>query len=156
MKKAAAAFTGRVRMFAKDNVPAFGRTGRITPWKMHGGIGPIDPKTGWKAGSVATGVPTFYQSRFVINSLPAGLHRVLRVATTGMGGGYVWINGHNLGRYPDHVMPLGLYIPSAWLHNGRNSIIIFDEQGHSPSQVRLTVYANACRQRLTVALPIRG
>jgi beta-galactosidase len=154
VKKAAAVFTGRVRMFAKDNVPAFGRTGRITPWKMHGGIGPINPKTGWKSGAVATGVPTFYKNSFVISTPAAGLHLVLRVAMTGMGGGYVWINGHNLGRYPDRIMPAGLYIPSAWLHSGRNSMIIFDERGHAPAQVHLALYANACRQRMKVVISV--
>ena len=156
VKKAPLKFAGKIRMVAKYRAPAFGRTGHITPWKMHGGIGPINPKTGWKSGSVATGVPTFYKSSFVISALAAGLHRVLRVAMTGMGGGYVWINGHNLGRYPDPVMPAGVYIPSAWLHSGRNSIIVFDEQGHSPTQVHLTVYANACRQHLTVGVPVHS
>jgi len=146
----------RFRIVTKYRAPGFGKTGRITSWKMHGGIGPVDPKTGWKDGSVATGVPTFYKSSFVINKLSGGLHRVLRVAMTNMGGGYVWINGHNLGRYPDHIMPLGLYIPSAWMHAGRNSIIVFDEQGHSPAQIHLSVYASACRQHLTIALPMQG
>ncbi len=149
-------FDAQLRMVAKFRAPAFGKTGHITPWKMHGGIGPINSRAGWNAGSVATGVPTFYKSSFVIDTLPGGLHRVLRVAMTGMGGGYVWINGHNLGRYPDHIMPLGLYIPSVWLHTGRNSIIVFDEQGHSPTQVHLSVYASACRQNMQMAAQLHG
>lgn len=146
-------FTGTVAMVVKNRAPAFGKTGVITPWKMHGGIGPANPRTGWTPGDTATDVPTFYKTHFHIGALPDGMHRVLRVAVTGLGGGYVWINGHNLGRYPDPIMPLGVYIPSAWLRNGRNSMVIFDEQGHSPTQVHLSVYAAACRQRLTVAIP---
>ncbi len=149
-------FSDPMTMIIKDRRPAVGKTGIITPWKMHGGIGPINPKTGWKAGSVATGVPTFYKNSFTVTPIPHGVHRVLRVAVTGMGGGYVWINGHNLGRYPDHFMPTGLYIPSAWLHKGRNSIIVFDEQGHSPVQVRLLVYKAASRQNMEIQLPFNG
>ncbi len=153
VQKKAFQFDAKLSMLTKYRAPAFGKSGHITPWKMHGGIGPINAKTGWKGGSVATGVPTFYKSSFAISSLAGGLHRVLRVVMTGMGGGYVWINGHNLGRYPDNIMPLGLYIPSAWLHSGRNSIIVFDELGRSPTPVHLSIYASACRQRLTINLP---
>jgi beta-galactosidase len=40
--------------------------------------------------------------------------------------GYVWINGHNLGRYW-HIGPQQtLYVPGPWLRAGENEIIVFD------------------------------
>ena len=45
------------------------------------------------------------------------------------GKGYVWINGHNLGRYW-HVGPQKrLFCPGAWMKKGENSILIFNIDG---------------------------
>ena len=133
-----------------DQTPALPQGGLIENWRMHGGIGPVDPATGWHTLATAVGVPTFYRTTF--NYLPnrGGLHLVLRAAWAQLGGGYMWINGHNLGRYPDPVMPLGLYIPSCWLKRGGNSLIIFDERGNSPAGVHLVIDQSACRRLATL------
>lgn len=40
--------------------------------------------------------------------------------------GYVWVNGHNLGRFW-HIGPQQtLYLPGCWLREGENEIIVFD------------------------------
>jgi beta-galactosidase len=133
-----------------DQTPALPRGGLIENWRMHGGIGPPDPAKGWQKFSAAPGVPAFYRTTFDYQPDAGSLHLVLRAAWTNLGGGYMWINGHNLGRYPDPVMPMGLYLPSCWLKSGRNSLVIFDEKGHDPRGVRLVIEHPACRRLVTL------
>ena len=40
--------------------------------------------------------------------------------------GYVWVNGHNLGRYWNIGPQQRLYCPAPWLKKGRNAIVILD------------------------------
>ncbi len=40
--------------------------------------------------------------------------------------GFVWVNGHNLGRYWEIGPQHRLYCPASWLNKGENEIIIFD------------------------------
>ena len=130
--------------------PALPQGGLIENWRMHGGIGRPDPIKGWKPFTAAPGVPAFYRTTFNYQPDQSDLHLVLRAAWTGLGGGYMWINGHNLGRYVDPVMPMGLYIPSCWLKAGVNSLVIFDEHGHSPAGVHLVIDHSACRRLVTL------
>ena len=46
----------------------------------------------------------------------------------------MWINGHNLGRYPEKIPAPGIYIPECWLNSESKSniLMIFDENGHCP------------------------
>ena len=136
-----------------DQTPALPHDGLIENWRMHGGIGLPDPTKGWKAYTTAPGVPTFYRTTFKFQPHAGSLHLVLRAAWANLGGGYMWINGHNLGRYPDWIMPMGLYIPSCWLKAGQNSLVIFDERGQNPSGVHLVIDHSACRRdRALVAI----
>jgi beta-galactosidase len=56
---------------------------------------------------------------------------------TGYKKGYVWINGHNLGRYWEIGPQFKLYCPACWLQKGENRVVVFDLQQ-------------------TLALPVRG
>jgi beta-galactosidase len=40
--------------------------------------------------------------------------------------GYVWVNGHNLGRYWDIGPQTRLYCPASWLKPGANTIVVLD------------------------------
>jgi beta-galactosidase len=40
--------------------------------------------------------------------------------------GYVWVNGHNLGRYWNIGPTHNLFCPGAWLKIGKNTITILD------------------------------
>jgi len=46
--------------------------------------------------------------------------------TSGWGKGAVWVNGHALGRFWDIGPQQTLYVPGAWLRNGRNDVVVFD------------------------------
>lgn len=40
--------------------------------------------------------------------------------------GLVWVNGHNLGRYWRIGPQQTMYVPGAWLHKGKNDVVVLD------------------------------
>jgi len=46
--------------------------------------------------------------------------------------GFVWVNGHNLGRYWEIGPQTRLYCPASWLKKGENEIIVFDLHKTTP------------------------
>jgi beta-galactosidase len=50
--------------------------------------------------------------------------------------GFVWVNGHNLGRYWEIGPQTRLYCPASWLRTGENEIIIFDMHKTTAGSVR--------------------
>jgi beta-galactosidase len=131
-----------------------------TAWKMKGGPGDPDA-AGYTlmttsltaSNSMTTGLtgivsfmngPAFYQTTFNAPVYAAsGPHPIWRVQTTGLGHGSVWVDGHNLGRYPEKIPAPGLYIPECWLKGGENILTIYDEDGASPTQVSVEYELNA-------------
>lgn len=49
--------------------------------------------------------------------------------------GFVWVNGHNLGRFWDVGPQYRLYCPGSWLHKGKNTIVVFDMLKKHPATV---------------------
>ena len=140
----------------------------VTGWRMRGGPGSIGVE-GWKklagvavgkaadenrtmldtAITAMTAGPCFYRTTFVTPAYGAsGVHPIWRVHTEGLGHGSVWVNGHNLGRYPEKTAAPGLYIPECWLKPGGNSLIIFEEDGKAPGQVSVQAEKAASRDRM--------
>jgi len=120
----------------------------VSGWKMRGGVAERGTLTGWRTGGAASadGSPAFYRATF--DTTPpgeTGPHPILRVTTTGLSRGFVWLNGHNLGRYPEKIPVDGLYLPECWQKAGGNELVVFDEEGHSPAQVKLWVEQAASR-----------
>lgn len=112
----------------------------LTGWNMKNGVDPEDASVNWKilAGLDALNGPQFYRSTFNQQKI-ANRHLIWRVHPDGMGHGSVWINGHNLGRYPEKIGDIGLYIPEPWLKEGQNEIMIYDEDGKNPGKVKITM-----------------
>jgi len=50
--------------------------------------------------------------------------------------GFVWVNGHNLGRYWEIGPQTRLYCPASWLKKGENEIIVFDLHKTTSGPVR--------------------
>jgi len=126
----------------------------VTGWRMRGGVDPAQGE--WSAGAVMgmdrttvgdTMTPCFYRATF---NAPAygtvGDHLIWRVVTKGLGHGSVWVNGHNLGRYPEKTPAPGLYIPECWMKPGENELLIFDEDGKSPAGVAIVPELAASRK----------
>ena len=74
---------------------------------------------------------------------------VLRAGWGNLDRGHIYVNGHDLGLYPDRNVPEagGLYIPSVWLHSGANQIEMFDVDGRSPKGVKIVIDPVASRLR---------
>ena len=117
----------------------------VRGWKMKGGIG---------VGGSAAG-PCLWKTEFAI---PAnrGYISIWRLIPEGLGHGSVWVNGHNLGRYPEKIPVNGLYIPECWLRSGGNRLEIFDEDGKDASRVRIELEEAASRRVITLKEGMAG
>ena len=124
--------------------------GDIKNWRMRGGMGSPWADKGWTDLQHAPDVPCFYRTTFQWHPGAGGYqaHAVLRVAWGNLTGGYMWLNGHNLGHYPDTVMPMGVYIPSCYLQSGTNTLTVSDEEGKSPAHTHLVIERLASRWRV--------
>ena len=65
----------------------------------------------------------------------------------------MWLNGHNLGRYPEKIKAPGLYLPECWLKEGENMLVVFDEEGAPITPVKLEVETAASREVIQVSEP---
>jgi beta-galactosidase len=116
----------------------------VKGWRMHGG--PDVPGV-WKVNDQQLAGPQFFRSSFSL-SLVKG--QIWRVNPGQLSHGSVWINGHNLGRYPEKNGDIGLYIPEPWLKDGKNELVIYDEEGKTPGHV--TVRPEPAAGRVTYQL----
>ncbi|MFA9480464.1 beta-galactosidase [Phycisphaerales bacterium AB-hyl4] len=89
--------------------------------------------------------PAWFRARFNAKRTDAPLWCEPR----GMSKGQIYLNGHNVGRY-FLTTPEGKpvppqrhhYLPEPWLHTDKpNELMLFDEHGKAPSQVRLAYNA---------------
>jgi beta-galactosidase len=66
-------------------------------------------------------VPAFLRGQFELSSLGDTF-----LDMQGWGKGYVWVNGHNLGRYWKIGPQQSLFLPATWLNRGTNSVVALD------------------------------
>jgi beta-galactosidase len=120
---------------------------QLTGWRMRGGIGEINEFDKWQNldADFKTEGPAFFAASFEMPATTTKSHPVYRVTTQGLGHGSVWVNGHNLGRYPEKIPLNGLYIPECWLQKGKNNVVIFDEDGKKPTSVGIEAEEAASR-----------
>ncbi|MES2809106.1 MAG: beta-galactosidase [Bacteroidota bacterium] len=132
----------------------------VNNWKMRGGpcndggdgcvILLSTTVAGWKdMPAKNANTPHFYRNTL---NLPAfkQSNPQWRVNTTSLGSGSVWVNGHNLGRYPEKIKINGMYIPQSWLKPGKNLIVIFEETGILPNKVTIEAEEAAGRDTQTL------
>jgi beta-galactosidase len=65
--------------------------------------------------------PAFYRGTFTIAQTGYTF-----LDLRGWGKGYVWVNGHNLGRYWSVGPQQALFVPAPWLEAGENEVIVLD------------------------------
>ncbi len=127
----------------------------IAGWKLRGGVVlPAWNSAQWRptAPAAAPGVPAFYATTFqAVQPGPVGPDPVLRLSMTGMSRGFVWLNGRNLGRYPEKSPVEGVYLLPSLLRPGGNRLVVFDEDGAAPAGMHITVEAVASRVGMVLA-----
>jgi beta-galactosidase len=142
-------------IFGKAFLEMNGATTELKGWKMRGNASATAPDAKkWTIVSNSFGAPAFYKTTFKA-PLPTkvGPNPVYRVSYKGLTRGTMWINGHNLGRYPEKIRLSTLYIPECWLNNNENSLVIFDETGANPSQIEMAADNVESREIIAVTAP---
>ncbi len=138
----------RKGLFGPVQVTVGGEKVTVTPWKMRGGAGSLEGN--WQPVAATAGIPAFYRATFTAKTIPG---RILRASSKGLTRGTMWLNGHNLGRYPEKIKAPGMYLPECWLKDGENRLVVFDEEGAAISPVKLEVETAASREVITVSEP---
>jgi len=94
---------------------------KLSGWKIFP-LPMSDPKAihEWKTGSSITG-PAFHRGSFNLDKATDTY-----LDTSKLVKGFVWINGHNLGRVWNIGPQQSLYVPAPWLKSGENEVIVFD------------------------------
>ncbi len=116
-----------------------GITGRVTfngeewtGWEMY--PLPLTDVAQWPFSSKPARGPALFRGTFRLTATGDAF-----LDTRGWGHGFVWINGHNLGRYWSIGPQQTLYCPAPWLRPGENEAIVLDlEDGGTRSLEGLT------------------
>jgi hypothetical protein len=87
---------------------------------------------GSRPGSRATGVPAAWETSFTLEAPAAPVVLV----PDGLKKGEIWLNGRMVSRHWNVGPQRRAYLPEPWL-KGKNTLVIVDEFGSSPSKVRL-------------------
>jgi beta-galactosidase len=89
-------------------------------WKMYGF--PFSNLTNIKySAKNVTSLPALYKGTFTLTELGdtyLDMHA--------FGKGFVFLNGHNLGKYWQIGPQQTIYVPAGWLKKGLNQVIVFD------------------------------
>jgi beta-galactosidase len=84
---------------------------------------------GWQIGFTAG--PAFHRGTFTIASVADTYLDVSK-----LGKGFVWVNGHNLGRVWSIGPQQSLFLPAPWLRKGLNQVVVFDFSDLDGPQLR--------------------
>ncbi|MGI4750094.1 MAG: glycoside hydrolase family 35 protein [Janthinobacterium lividum] len=99
----------------------------LTGWKMY--PFPFEDLKRWNyTGKNSMGKPALYKGTFNLNET-GDTYLDMR----GFGKGFVFLNGHHLGKYWQIGPQQTIYVPSVWLKKGQNEVVVFDElkSGHT-------------------------
>ncbi len=141
-------------LFGPVTLTLNGRETVVKNWSMRGGVNPGAVADTPVAVADTRGVPAMFRASFRADKPPeTGAHPIYRLTYTGLSRGTMWLNGHNLGRYPEKIRVTSLYLPECWLNAGQNTVTVFDESGHAPTQVRLITETEASREIIRVDQP---
>jgi len=77
---------------------------------------------GWHTVITPPGLPVFYHGDFTLTQT-ADTYLDMH----GFGKGFVYLNGHNLGKYWEIGPTQTIYVPAGWLKKGKNEVVVFDE-----------------------------
>jgi beta-galactosidase len=112
------------------------RKGLLGPVRLRPGTGPAIELAGWRIFKLPLDDRMREHLRFGPSKLkePAFWRTAIEVQRPldtfldmrGWTKGFVWVNGHNLGRYWNIGPQQTMYLPGPWLRKGRNTVVILD------------------------------
>lgn len=91
----------------------------LTGWK-HTAY-PLDDLSALQFSEQHVNGPAFYKGSFTLDEIG-----YTYIDVREWGKGYVWVNGHNLGRYWSVGPQRSLFVPAPWLKQGENKIVVLD------------------------------
>ena len=91
----------------------------LTGWDQY--ALPMDNLERLRFSSAARNAPAFHRGTFKLASLGDSF-----LDMRGWGKGYVWVNGHDLGRYWKVGPQQTLFVPAVWLQKRENTVIVLD------------------------------
>ena len=92
----------------------------LSGWETHGVDLDVTGRMPRFAGGAAD-APGFYHGSFALEQVGDTF-----LDMRGWDKGYVWVNGHNLGRFWRRGPQQSLFLPGCWLRKGSNEVIVFD------------------------------
>ncbi len=84
---------------------------------------PMDDTKGLTFSTAPISGPGFYRGAFTVKEATPGF---TFLDMRGWGKGYVFVNGHNLGRYWSVGPQRAMFVPGPWLKTGDNEVIVLD------------------------------
>jgi beta-galactosidase len=137
-------------------INAIGNATAVTGWQLKDGPGDAQAVKGWAKLDVAKqtkNAPAFYHTTFRVPQ-STGNTFIWRFDPVDLGHGSVWVNGYNLGRYPEKLDMKSLYIPECWLKPGLNQLVVYDEDGNSINKTRIVAEEAAGRLIKEISIPL--
>jgi beta-galactosidase len=95
---------------------------RLSGWKIYSL--PMESPKGighWSADKAHAGGPAFHRGTFTLEKVADTY-----LDTSALTKGFVWVNGHSLGRTWDIGPQKSLFVPAPWLRAGKNEVVVFD------------------------------
>lgn len=97
---------------------------KLTKWQMYSLPMKSPDEIGhWTKNDSSAGAagPAFHKGTFTLDRVTDTYFD-----TSALSKGFVWVNGHNLGRTWDIGPQKSLFVPAPWLRQGENEVVIFD------------------------------
>jgi len=95
---------------------------RISDWEIFSlPMESPDSIGNWKPSRSASAGPAFFRGTFKLDHVADTY-----LDTSMLTKGFVWVNGHNLGRTWNIGPQKSLYLPAPWLRKGSNEVVVFD------------------------------
>ena len=104
----------------KGLIGAASLDGKALAGWAHYGL-PLDDISALRFGNRPVDGPAFYRGHFEVTA-PGFTFLDMR----GWGKGYVWVNGHNIGRYWSVGPQQAMFVPGDWLKAGSNEVVVLD------------------------------
>jgi beta-galactosidase len=101
----------------------------LTGWENY--LLPMTDLSHLRFSSLSPKGAAFFRGRFELPSLGDTF-----LDMRGWGKGYVWVNGHNLGRYWKIGPQQSMFLPATWLHQGPNTVVVLDLQPEGRRTIR--------------------